>query len=401
VDLVRPKGAALFAGAGGMSQGFLDAGFDVLLATDADGHAGETYLANHPGVPFIIADAKDKSQLSAQIILDRIGFEKGQLDIVFGGPPCRGFSNGNRKNGGPHNEHNTLVVEFARLVAGLAPRWFVLENVIGLYYMREIREEFETLLGEAYKIKAKILNAADFGVPQIRRRVIFVGNRVGVDFEFPEGGFAPRKNTKKNKERYVTVWEAVSDLLRLGTTTGQDEMPYTHLPKNPYQEMMREGSEKVFNHTITKSSPEVLERYALIGQGKNWSSLPDEMILKWRKTPLDKVKTYSHSNLYLRLDPDKPSVTVGNFRKSMYIHPIEDRGLSLREAARLQSFPDWYRFKGGISHDQQHIGNATPPLLARAVAQKILSVLDGTKKEHADVQSPKTQEISAEPSSLV
>jgi DNA (cytosine-5)-methyltransferase 1 len=382
VEPTRPKAVALFAGAGGMSQGFLDAGFDVLLATDLDKHACDTYTANHPDIPFLVADAKNKKELSSEIVLEKIGFEKGQLDVVFGGPPCRGFSNGNRKNGGPQNEYNALVEEYARLVAELEPHWFVLENVIGLYYMDEIRGKFEGLLSN-YQISARIINAADYGVPQIRHRAIFVGNRDGKEFEFPEGKFAPRKNSKRSKERYISVWEAISDLPRLGKTTGQDETPYTNGPKTPYQELIRAGSEKVFNHTITKSGPGVLERYALIGHGENWSSLPDEMILRWRKTPIEKVKAYSHSNLYLRLNPGEPSVTVGNFRKSMFIHPFEDRGLSLREAARLQSFPDRYTFKGGISHDQQHIGNATPPLLARAVAEQLLKCMKSIEIENA------------------
>lgn len=378
----RPKAVALFAGAGGMSQGFLDAGFEVLLATDLDRHACETYTANHPSIPFLIADAKNHEELSSEIILRRIGLEKAQLDVVYGGPPCRGFSNGNRKNGGLDNEHNRLVVEYARLVAGLEPRWFVLENVIGLYYMKKVRDEFENLLNGRYKISAQILNAADFGLPQIRHRVIFVGSQEGKEFKFPTGDFAQRKNSRRKKERYVTVWEAISDLPRLKKTTGQDEIPYPSPPKTRYQLQMRANCDKIFNHTITRSRPDVLERYSLIGQGENWSNLPDDMIRSWRRTPIEKVKSYSHSNLYLRLNPNKPSVTVGNFRKSMYIHPREDRGLSLREAARLQSFPDWYKFKGGISHDQQHIGNATPPLLARAIAQQLLQSMKETKTEN-------------------
>jgi DNA (cytosine-5)-methyltransferase 1 len=134
---------------------------------------------------------------------------------------------------------------------------------------------------------------------------------------------------------------------------------------------MRNKSEKVLNHLITKSNDEVIKRYRHIGQGENWSSLSDAMIAKWRKVPIKKVRQVSHSNLYLRLDPGKPSPTIGNFRKSMFIHPHEDRGLSVREAARLQSFLDRYMFKGGVSSMQQQVANATPPLLAYAIAKQI------------------------------
>lgn len=373
MDSIKPKGVALFSGAGGMSQGFLDAGFDILLATDGDENTSETYIANHPEIPFCVADANNRDELSGEIILSRIGLEQGQLDIVVGGPPCRGFSNGNRQSGGPNNQYNALVREYARVVLEIQPHWFVLENVVGLYYMEEIRAEFENLLNGIYSIQPKIVNAADFGVPQERRRIIFVGNRDGAKFEFPAGEYAPKIMAKEeNKKPYFTVNEAIGDLPKLGTRDGKNEMCYRKQARTLYQELMRRNCEKVFDHVITKSGEDVIERYRHIQQGENWSALPDEMILKWRKTPIDQVKKSSHSNLYLRLDENKPSPTIGNFRKSMFIHPTEDRGLSLREAARLQSFPDWYRFKGGISSAQQQIGNATPPLLAKAIASQIL-----------------------------
>jgi DNA (cytosine-5)-methyltransferase 1 len=359
-----------------MSRGFLDAGFDILLATDADSNAAKTYAANHPGIPFLIADAKKREELSGEIILSKIGLDRGQLDIVVGGPPCRGFSSGNRQSGGPDNEYNALVKEYARIVLEIQPHWFVLENVVGLYYMEEIRGEFENLLKGVYKIYSKIMNAADFAVPQERRRIIFVGNRDGIKFDFPEGAYAPKSKAKGlRKKPYVTVKEAIGDLPRLGTRHGKDEMCYRKKARTPYQELMRGNCEKVLNHVITKSGDDVIERYRCIPQGGNWSALPDEMIVKWRNTPIEQVKKSSHSNLYLRLDPNKPSPTIGNFRKSMFIHPTEHRGLSLREAARLQSFPDWYQFKGGISSAQQQIGNATPPLLARAIASQILQYM--------------------------
>lgn len=367
-----------------MSQGFLDAGFDMILATDFDKNAALTYQINHPGTPFLVADAKDSTQLSGEIILKEVGLKKGQIDVVVGGPPCRGFSMGNRHNGGLNNPHNALVKIFAQMVLDLEPHWFVMENVTGLYYMDhgKVRQGLIDLLGGQYLIKSNILNAAEYGVPQIRQRVIFVGNRDNVNFEYPESSFASKETARKqNKKTFVTVWQAIGDLPKLGPKTGAGESAYQAEPKTEYQKLMRGNAAQLFNHLITKSSDAVIRRYQHIGQGENWSSLSDEMLVEWRKTPIDQVKKSSHSNLYLRLNPNEPSVTVGNFRKSMFIHPYEDRGLSLREAARLQSFPDWYRFMGGISSGQQQIGNATPPLLAKAVAEQILIIREQGKKD--------------------
>lgn len=375
MHLIRPKAAALFAGAGGMAQGFIDAGFDVVLATDNDKNASATFQTNHPAAKFLLADAKS---LSAKLILQAAGLQQGELQLVIGGPPCRGFSTGNRQNGGLNNPHNALIREFIRLVLELQPRWFVMENVTGLWYMDDgrVRKELIEELGESYTVWSAILNAADFGVPQIRRRAFFVGTQDQVIFDFPVGEYAQQPTLKNPKPKpYVTVWEAVGDLPSLRKRFGKQAMNYSRRARTEYQVMMRRGSGKVLNHEITKSSEEVIARYRLIGPGENWSSLPDEMIAKWRSVSIERVKTASHSNLYLRLDPQEPSPTIGNFRKSMFIHPYEDRGLSAREAARLQSFPDWYEFKGGLHSIQQQIGNATPPLLARALGEQILKYM--------------------------
>lgn len=370
----KPKAVALFAGAGGLSQGFIDAGFDVVLATDNDKNASLTYQANHPNVKFLLANAFDSNELSGQVIFQATNLKPGDIDVVFGGPPCRGFSTGNRQNGGLNNPHNALILEFVRLVQEIQPRWFVMENVTGLWYMDQgkVRRELIDKFKHIYQIEAEILNAADFGVPQVRRRAFFVGTKVPVKFAFPipEYGVPTLENPKPRP--YITVEEAIGDLPGLKQSFGKSEMKYRRKPRTEYQIVMRGNSEKVLNHLITQSNEEVIERYRHIGQGENWSSLSDAMIAKWRNVPVKKVKLASHSNLYLRLDPNKPSPTVGNFRKSMFIHPYEDRGLSVREAARLQSFPDWYEFKSGLHSMQQQVANAAPPLLARAISTQIL-----------------------------
>jgi len=373
----KPKAVSLFAGAGGMSLGMADAGFDVVFATDHDAHSASTYEVNHPETVFQLADARD---LTIWTILDAVGLRPGEPDLVFGGPPCRGFSTGNRHNGGLNNPHNALVREFARLVLELQPRWFVMENVTGLWRMDRGKVRYELLhkLGTSYTVWLAILNAADFGVPQLRHRVFFVGTRDPVEFEFPVGQYG-QQPTLENPcpVPYVSLDEAISDLPSLSRGQGKDIMNHRRKPRSEYQRMMREGCDQVINHIITRSSPAVIERYRHIKPGGNWSSLSDRLIGEWRTVPIDQVKEVSHGNLYRRLKPGEPAPTIGNFRKSMFIHPTENRGLSVREAARLQSFPDWYEFQGGIASMQQQVGNATPPLLAKAIGRQMLKYISG------------------------
>jgi DNA (cytosine-5)-methyltransferase 1 len=379
----KPTAVALFAGAGGLSQGFIDAGFDVVFATDNDKSASSTYQANHPNTIFLQANAFDPKELSGETIFQSTGLKPGDIDVVFGGPPCRGFSMGNRQNGGLKNPHNALVLEFVRLVQEIQPRWFVMENVAGLWYMdqgkmrKELIEKFEC----AYIIKAGILNAADFGVPQVRRRALFVGTSDSIEFVFPTPTYGEPTLENTEPKPHITVGEAIGDLPSLKNSYGKKEMKHRRKPRTEYQILMRGESERVLNHLITRSNKGVIERYRHIGQGENWSSLSDAMIAKWRKVSVKHVRLVSHSNLYLRLDPSEPSPTVGNFRKSMFIHPDEDRGLSVREAARLQSFPDWYEFKGGLHSMQQQVANATPPLLARAIATQILKYMKTNEQQ--------------------
>jgi DNA (cytosine-5)-methyltransferase 1 len=371
---------ALFAGAGGMSLGFENSGFAIAFATDNDPHCILTYEANHPHTLVRKAEAHS---LSGGEILASIGRKSSEIDLVFGGPPCRGFSTGNRHNGGSSNPHNELVFEFSRLVLEIRPKWFVMENVMGLWHMEggRIREALVGELGKVYNVTPGKLNAADFGVPQRRRRMILVGTlEHDVPFEFPQGRFGEPTLENPNRLPFVTVGEAIGDLPVLGIRRGKEVMSYRKAARSEYQSQMRKGSAKVLNHLVTSSGKDVIKRYKRIKPGGNWSSLSDEAISEWRRSPVRVVKKVSHNNLYFRLDSKKPAPTIGNFRKSMIIHTVEDRGLSIREAARLQSFPDRYVFKGGISSIQQQIGNATPPLLAEAIGREIASALRGRRR---------------------
>jgi len=372
----HPAVVSLFAGAGGMAQGFAVAGFEIAFATDNDKGCLETFEANHPGVAIVEADIRS---VTASTVADACGLGRGEIDVLIGGPPCRGFSSGNRHNGGKQNPHNELVYEFARLVRELRPRWFVMENVMGLWYMESgrVRSRLISALSETHHVYPAFLNAAAYGVPQTRRRMFLVGSTdQAAGFEFPPAIFGVQPTFQNPRvQPFVAVADAISDLPALGDSRGEDVTKYQGPARTSYQRMMRRGSKILLNHIITRNSSDVIARFRRIKPGGNWSSLSDAMIRKWRSTSIEEVKKASHHNLYRRLDPTKPSPTIGNYRKSMLIHPTEDRGLSAREAARLQSFPDVYVFKGGIGSIQQQIGNATPPLLAEAIAGQIRACL--------------------------
>jgi DNA (cytosine-5)-methyltransferase 1 len=266
------------------------------------------------------------------------------------------------------NKKNFLFLEFVRFVQEIRPAWFVLENVWGITNINEgktekmIEECFRAIPGYDH-ITSSVLWASDYGVPQNRNRFFMVGNRLGIDFQFP----------KKHKEK-ITVDEAISDLPSLQNGQMLEESDYTKTEEeaSPYARLMRKGSDKARQNFVSRNNDLVIERYKYIGQGQNWRAIPDFLMQNYAD------KGRCHSGIYKRLRADQPSVVISNYRKSMLIHPYEDRGISVREAARLQSFPDTFIFEGPLMHIQQQIGNAVPPLLGKAVFQQIIK----QTKEH-------------------
>ncbi|GHE49573.1 DNA cytosine methyltransferase [Sphingobacterium griseoflavum] len=342
----------IFSGAGGLSIGAEMAGIKVKFAVEKDPHAAETFAFNHPGTKVIEEDICDVNPN------DHIDDE--DVFVVFGGPPCQGFSTSNTKTRNSDNANNKLFNEFLRFVEQLNPRWFVFENVEGITSyekgntVKTIKGLFEEL---GYSTTEKVLVASDYGVPQDRNRFIMVGNRVGIDFEFPE------KRTKK-----VTVGEAIADLPKLANGDQFNKLPYTLelSDSSDYSKIMRGKQDFATQNFVSRNQSYVLDRYKYIGQGQNWKAIPNHLMENYSN------KNNCHSGIYKRLHAEKPSVVISNYRKNMLIHPFQDRGLSVREAARLQSFPDSFTFKGSLSHIQQQIGNAVPPLLAKAIFDKIL-----------------------------
>lgn len=340
----------IFSGAGGMSVGASMAGINVTVAVEYDKHAAETFRVNHPESELICDDIRN-------VKLDP---KYKNSFILFGGPPCQGFSTSNTKTRNSSNSNNSLFHEYIKQVNELNPKWFVFENVEGITsfengtVVQKLKEEFEKL---GYKTNWEVLTASDYGVPQNRNRFFMVGNRLDIDFTFP----------KKNKNR-VSVREAIEDLPELKNGDSFDILDYKKVEINPYVKLMRGNSEKVSQNYVSRNSDYVLERYKHIKPGQNWKAIPEELMKNYKNT------SNCHSGIYKRLDPSSPSVVIANYRKNMLIHPFENRGLSVREAARIQSFPDDFIFKGNLSFQQQQIGNAVPPLLAKAIFEQIIKL---------------------------
>ncbi|OGB34011.1 MAG: DNA (cytosine-5-)-methyltransferase [Burkholderiales bacterium RIFCSPLOWO2_12_FULL_61_40] len=349
------QGIDVFAGAGGMSIGATACGVDVRYAIERDPYAAETFAMNHSCVTLY---DKDVREISAAKHL--AGLDRTQPLVLFGGPPCQGFSTSNQKNRSIVNEKNWLYQEYLRLVSEVKPDWVIFENVKGLveteggFFLDAVLKGFKAL---GYITSHFVLNSADFGVPQKRNRLFIIGSLHGVSVS------TPIATTKKP----VTVSQAFKDLPILGNGDDLDEMEYSSAARATYAKSLRGSLLRCSNNVVTDNAPHIVERYSYIPQGGNWEDIPDHLMKNYAD------KSRCHTGIYRRLKEDEPSVVIGNFRKNMLVHPWIDRGLSVREAARLQSFPDWFRFCGTIGFQQQQVGNAVPPVLAKAVFESILA----------------------------
>ena len=348
----------LCGGAGGLARGFAAAGIKIGAAIEQNRYAAATYRYNFPETEVI---AEDIRGVAGSTVLRKLDISKGELDVLVGGLPCQGFSESNRRTRTMGNSDNLLYREVLRFLAEMRPRWFVIENVAGIrtlksgLFLRQMLEEFR---GAGYSTKDGVLNAADFGVPQCRRRTFLVGTRLDGEFVFPRGGAQGR----------ATVREAIGDLPCLENGANVDRLPYgaRREEASDYAGALRpEGLETVSGNEVSRNSARVVERYAYIGMGQNWEAIPASLMENYGNRNL------CHTGIYYRLHWDEQAKVIGNFRKNMLIHPAEDRGLSIREAARLQSFDDRHEFVGPLNDRQQQVGDAVPPLLAEAVGRAL------------------------------
>ena len=346
-------GIDLFAGAGGMSLGARKAGIDVQLVVEADPHAVATYIENHK--PKLGVFANDIRKFKMVEIPDR-----GHKPlIIFGGPPCQGFSTSNQKTRNAKNDSNWLLKEFLRVVKCYKPEWVVFENVKGILETEAgLFVDYVTsrLKSMGYSQELCLLNAENFGVPQKRARLFIVANKDGFNFKPPQ-----------EIHQKVTVEQAIGDLPMLTNGANVCFMPYRCSAHSDYANLMRRNNHLngCHNNIVSKNAETIVTRYSYIPQGGNWQNIPEHLMENY------KDRTRCHTGIYRRLVSDRPSVVIGNFRKNMLVHPFQHRGLSVREAARLQSFPDNFTFRGSIGFQQQQVGNAVPPLLAEALFKQI------------------------------
>lgn len=343
----------LFSGAGGMSIGAAMSGINVRYAVELDKHAAATFALNHKHTTLLNQDIRTVKASHFKEL------DKKQPTVIFGGPPCQGFSTSNQKNRDMQNANNWLYKEYVRLVKSVRPDWIVFENVKGLietengFFLDAVLEGFKEL---GYTTSNFVLNSADFGVPQKRNRLFIIASLHGI--EIPQ----PKPTVKKHR----TVKDAISDLPELDNGDAPDLEEYTSPAISTYAKSMRGKLGECWNNVVTNNAPHIVKRYSHIPQGGNWEDIPARLMKNYADV------SRCHTGIYRRLKEDEPSVVIGNFRKNMLVHPWKNRGLSVREAARLQSIPDWFRFTGSIGFQQQQVGNLVPPLLAKVVFENII-----------------------------
>lgn len=341
----------LFAGVGGLSLGFEQAGFETLIANEYDVSIAEAYIKNRVNANMIVNDITELS------ISETFGKYRGQVALVVGGPPCQGYSQkGQRKTINDHR--NFLFRYFVEVVKEVQSEYFVMENVPNLLTAEKgfFKQELEKLFTElGYTINAQVLCASDYGVPQNRYRAFIIGKRGNEQVKMP-----------KKKDRRTTVWEAISDLAYLKSGEGSYISDYVKEPESDYQRMMRENSDILYNHVATNHSKVVLERLAMIPPKGGKEYLPPEHLTK-----------SIYSGTWERMDADDISVTITTRfdtpSSGKFTHPFLDRAITVREAARIQSFPDSFHFYGTKTSQMKQVGNAVPPMLARAVADAIVN----------------------------
>ncbi len=348
---MKPTVIDLFAGVGGLSLGFEMAGFEVALANEFDPSIAEAYKKNRPGTKMIVED------ITKLPVDETFGPYEGKVTAVIGGPPCQGFSQkGSRKS--INDPRNFLFRYYFEVVKRVKPKYFVIENVPNLltteggYFKDEIVELFS---GIGYAVSCGVLCAADFGVPQDRHRTCILGKL---------GATEPVSLPKPNGV-HTTVWDAISDLSYLESGEGAEEQGYRSAPQSNYQRMLRAGSDELCNHIATRHSKVTLERLEMIAPECGKEMLPEEHHTK---------SIYSGTWCRMKKDGIAKTITTRYDTPSSgeFTHPYLNRAITTREAARIQSFPDTFHFYGSKSSQMKQVGNAVPPLLGKAIAERIL-----------------------------
>lgn len=367
----------LFCGAGGLSEGLRQAGFKILAGNDIDPHAGATFKATHSDAQFLSGSIHE---LSASDFLSLTGLKKGELDCLAGGPPCQGYSVYNHQRG-MHDERSHLFKEYLRIVEGLMPRWLVMENVTGIMSAGQ-GEAFQAVLAGirnlGYKVEAKTLRAEDYGVPQERRRVVFMANRIGAPIVWPH------KTHGEGLKPFTTIRDALGDLPPLKNGEDKGVTKYGSRVKSDYQREVRGTSKMVHNHSASKLGAINIQRMQHIPQGGSWRDIPFDLLPAGMK----RAKRSDHTKRYGRMRWESQSCTVltkCDIHWGAYIHPDQERSITVREAARIQSFPDWFHFEGPRTEQFVQVGNAVPPLLGKCIGEalQVADLLSVSEPERA------------------
>lgn len=343
----------LFSGCGGFSYGFQQAGFHVLLGVDNTDIALKTFAKNHHNSKTLNLDLhKDEA-------IDKIveSIKNQEVDIIIGGPPCQGFSLTGKRD--ENDERNTLFNAMFRLADKVKPKAIVIENVPGLLklYKGKAKDEIIKLCKQnGYTCNPKLLFAPDYGVPQIRKRVFFVALRkdLGI-FEFPEKQFIA--------ENYISCKDAIEDLPDLEFDLGAEEIIYNKKPSSDYQKMMRNGNKVIFNHIGTKHTDHVIDVISQVPEGGNHKDLPPGV-----------GDSRKFNEAWTRYHSEKPSKTIDTGHRN-HFHYKWNRVPTVRENARLQSFPDDFVFLGNKTEQNRQVGNAVPPLLGKVLAEQLKKYL--------------------------
>lgn len=342
------KVADLFSGVGGLSQGFIKAGFEVTIAIEHDKDIAYSFLRNHPQTDVYADDICDLN-------FEEIHKKHPNIDIVMGGPPCQGFSQKGKRLS-VNDPRNFLFKQFVRFVKEFSPKYFVLENVPNIistsngYFKKEIIAEFNKL---GYDVCCGVLYAVDFGVPQDRRRAVFIGQKgkLEIGLPIPTG--------VKN-----TVRDAIYDLPFINSGEGEEISSYDKEPTSKLQRELRNGCKILHNHVATNHSAIALKRLSMIPKGQGKETLPKEELTK-----------SIYSGTWCRLIEDDVAATITTRfdtpSSGRFTHPILNRCLTTREAARIQTFSDNFIFYGTKTCQMKQVGNAVPPYLAYAIAKVI------------------------------
>ena len=385
--LPGPTCIDVFAGAGGLAEGFRQAGFRIMSGTDSDADAGETFRYNFPEASFFERPIR---YVQGRQLLRDAGLQRGDLDCLIGGPPCQAFSYNNHQR--THTSLRAgLFRSYLRIVRDLLPKVLVMENVPGILTIGDgavVQEIVESLAALGYECRARILYAEDFGVPQERRRVFFIATRLGwSDLLFPDGTHGPfpkpdprsnpfvhhwerKPNRTYGDKRAVTVWGAIGDLPPLPNGGGVEGRAYAHPARTHLQRRLRGRERSLHNHVAPALHEATLERIAHVPPGGSWRDIPFELL----PAGMQRARRSDHTKRYGRLHKRGRCCTIltkCDPHWGSYVHPVDQRAISVREAARLQSFPDRFVFRGPPSRQFVQVGNAVPPLLAFGVARAV------------------------------